>query len=149
MSELFAAFGISWKLLFAQAVNFGVLLFVLWYFLYKPVLQMIDDRREKIARGVEAAEEADKRLVAADSEGKEIVGKAAREAEGLVADARTRADEKGAEVVKAAQSRADALLSEAHARAEEAQRQALQKSEREITKAAMLAAEKILREKTT
>lgn len=149
MSELFAAFGISWKLLLAQAVNFGVLLLLLWHFLYKPVLKMIDDRREKIARGVQTAEEADKRLLSANEAGKGIVGKAAREAEGLVADARVRADEKGAELVKAAQGRADALVAEANARAEEARREALKKSEREIAKAAMLAAEKILREKTT
>ena len=38
MNELFAAFGIDWKLLLAQGVNFGIVLVALWYFLYRPVM---------------------------------------------------------------------------------------------------------------
>ena len=145
MSELFAAFGVNWKLLLVQAVNFGALLFILRYFLYDRILKILDERRERIAEGVKKAEEADARLASAHAEGSEIVGKAAREAEVLVADARARAEEKGAELVKGAQTRADSLLADAAARAAEAERQAILKSEKEIARAAMLAAEKILR----
>lgn len=147
MSELFAAFGVNGKLIIAQMVNFGALLFLLSYFLYTPILKLLDERRDRIAKGIKDAEEAEAKLVSSHSEGKEIVGKAAKAAEVLLSDARTRADEKGMEIVKAAQSRADAVLAEAQARAEEARRQALSSSERDIAKAAMLAAEKILHEK--
>lgn len=145
MSDLLAAFGINWKLLLIQALNFGLLLAILSYFLYKPILKIIDERREKIAESVRTADAAKRRLQEAKQESDSIVGSAAKEAEGLVAAARLRADEKGSEIVKAAQSRSDALLQEAEARAEEAQRQAIRGSEREIARAAMLAAEKILR----
>ncbi len=145
MSDLFAAFGINWKLLLIQAVNFGLLLSALTYFLYRPVLKIIDDRQKKIAEGVRTAELAEKKLEDATSEGKEIVGASAREAEGLVATARARAEERGAEIVKAAEARAQATLKDATERAEESKRAALKESQREITRAAMLAAEKILR----
>jgi len=148
MSALFEAFGVNWQLLLVQAINFGLLLFVLTYFLYKPVMKMIDERQKKIAEGVRTAEEAARRLADAKQEGDQITGEAAREAEGIVASARTRADERGSEIVKAAQAQADAVLKDAAARAEEAKRQALQESQREIARAAMLAAEKILREKS-
>ena len=148
MSALFEAFGVNWQLLLVQAINFGLLLFVLTYFLYKPVMKMIDERQKKIAEGVRTAEEAARRLADAKQEGDQITGEAAREAEGIVASARTRADERGSEIVKAAQVQADAVLKDAAARAEEAKRQALQESQREIARAAMLAAEKILREKS-
>ena len=148
MSALFEAFGVNWQLLLVQAINFGLLLFVLTYFLYKPVMKMIDERQKKIAEGVRTAEEAARRLADAKQEGDQITGEAAREAEGIVASARTRADERGVEIVKAAQVQADAVLKDAAARAEEAKRQALQESQREIARAAMLAAEKILREKS-
>jgi hypothetical protein len=49
--------------------------------------------------------------------------------------------------VKAAEVKALALINDAAARAEESKRQALLESEKEITKAAVLAAEKILRER--
>ncbi|MBI4079860.1 F0F1 ATP synthase subunit B [Candidatus Kaiserbacteria bacterium] len=147
MGELFAAFGINWKLLLVQALNFGALLFVLWYFLYEPVLKMLDDRRKKIAEGVQNAEEAARRLADAKAKGQGIIGEASREGESIVAAARNRAEVKAEEIVKAAESRAEVTLKDASARAEEAKRQALKESEREIARAAMLAAEKILREK--
>lgn len=147
MSELFAAFGLDWKLLLIQALNFAILLAVLWKFLYKPVLKMIDERREKVAEGVQKAEAADRRLADADTEGKGIVAMAGKEAEGLVASARSRAEQQAAEIAQRAQERADQTYTESVARAEEAKRQALAAGEKEIARAAMLAAEKILREK--
>ena len=147
MSALFAAFGVNWKLLVVQAVNFALLLSVLTYFLYRPILKIIDDRQKKIAESVKTAEEAARRLSDAKQESEQIVGGAAREAEGLVAQARTRAEERGAEIVKGAEARAHATLKDAEARAEEAKRSALKESQKEIARTAMLAAEKILREK--
>ena len=148
MSELFATFGVNWKLLLIQALNFGALLAILTYFLYKPILRIIDERREKIAEGVRTAEAASRRLEEAKTEGEQLVGGAAREAESIIATARTRADERASEIVKGAETRAASTLSDAAERAEEAKRQALKESEREIARAAMLAAEKILREQS-
>ena len=145
MQELFATFGVNWKLLLVQALNFGLLLAILTYFLYKPVLKIIDERREKVAEGVRKAEAAARRLEEAKREGEGMVGEAARQAEGLVAEARARAGERADEIVKSAEAQAASALKDAAARAEEARRQALKESEREIARAAMLAAEKILR----
>lgn len=148
MDALFAAFGIDWHLLLIQAVNFGVLLLVLTYFLYKPILRIIDERRDRVAEGVRVAQEATRTLQDAKVEGETLIGTAGREAEALVAAARSRADEKGSEILRAAEERADRVMKEAAARAEEAQRQAMAESSKEIARAAMLAAEKILREKS-
>jgi F-type H+-transporting ATPase subunit b len=149
MNQLFTAFGIDWRLLIVQAVNFAVLLSALTYFLYRPITKMIDDRRTKIAEGVRMAEAADQHLSDAKIEGEGMVGAAAREAEALVAAGRSRADEKGSEILHAAEARAEALMKDATARAEEAKRMALHESEREIARVAMLAAEKILRNNGT
>lgn len=147
MGELFAAFGLDWKLLLVQVVNFSVLLVILWKFLYTPVLRMIDKRRGTIAEAVQKAEAADRRLFEADEEGKSIVANAGRDAEGLVAAGRSKASQEGAEILKRTQEKADQLLVEANARAEEAKRLALVAGQKEIARAAMLAAEKILKEK--
>jgi len=148
MSELFAAFGLDIRLLLIQALNFGILLFVLWRFLYGPILKMIDDRRQRIAEGVTKAEAADRKLADADMEGKTLVAEAGKEAEGLVAAGRSRAESQAAEILKKTEEKAHALLADATARAEEAKRQALAAGEKEIARAAMLAAEKILKEKS-
>ena len=145
MEPLLSAFGVNWKLLLAHGINFALLLAILSYFLYKPVLRMIDERREKIAEGVRTAERAARSLAEAQKKGDGIVGDASREAEALVKTARARAEEKGAEIVKSAEARAEGVLTDAATRAEEAKRQAIKESEKEIARAAMLAAEKILR----
>ena len=148
MSELFEAFGVNWKLLLIQAVNFGVLLAALSYFLYKPILRIIDERREKVAEGVRLAESASRTLAEAKEEGEQLVGDAAKKAEALAAASRASAEQKGQSLVKDAQARAEQVLAEAQIRAEEVKRQTVAASEREIARAAMLVAEKLLREKS-
>lgn len=148
MNQLFAAFGIDWRLLIIQGINFAVLLSALTYFLYRPITKMIDDRRAKIAEGVRMAEAAESRLAEAKTEGEGLVGAAAREAEAIVATARESAEVKGSEVLHAAEARAESVMKEAAARGEELKRQALIESEREVVRAAMLAAEKILAQKS-
>lgn len=145
MEALISAFGLDWKLLLIQGINFGILLVGLTYFLYTPVLNLIDERRKMVADGVRQAQEADRVLADSKRRGDETIGSAAREAEGLIASARSRADDVGGEIVRDAEAKAHAIMVEANARAEEAKRQALIESEKEITKAAVLAAEKILR----
>lgn len=147
MGELFSAFGLDWRLLVIQTVNFALLLAILWRFLYTPLTKMLDERRGKIAESVQKAEAADRRLAEADMEGKAMLAEAGKEAEVLVASGRSRAASESAEAMKKTQEKAEALLAEAHARAEEAKRTALAAGEKEIARAAMLAAEKILKDK--
>ena len=149
MSELFAVFGVNWKLLAIQALNFGVLLFLLWHFLYKPVLRMIDLRRAKIEEGVRSAETAEKKLASSEKDAENMRIKAMREAEDMMAKGRAAAEEKKSVLMKEAEEKANALMAEGAARAEEAKRQALKESEREIARAAMMAAEKVLRQKSS
>ena len=53
--ELLSKLGIDWKLLLAQVVNFGMLLGVLAAFVYRPLLDLLDARRERIAKAMEDA----------------------------------------------------------------------------------------------
>lgn len=46
--ELLSKLGIDWRLLIAQVINFSVLLFVLYKFLYHPILNVLAKRREQI-----------------------------------------------------------------------------------------------------
>lgn len=147
MEQLFAAFGIDWKLLIAQAVNFGVLLAALTYLLYKPVLKTLDERKAKVAQGVIDAEEAEKKLAEADSTVGERLHKAEGEAEAIVASARESAQSEKARILKEAEVRAQGLEADAEARAKEAAATALRESEKEVARLAVLAAEKVLREK--
>lgn len=147
MEQLLDAFGIDWKLLLAQAVNFGVLLAVLTYLLYKPLLKTLDERAEKVAKGVRDAEEAATALATADEEAKGRVKAADTEAQGIVASARQSATAEKARIVQDAESRAKSIADDAEARAKETAAKALRESEQEVARLAVLAAEKVLRQK--
>jgi F-type H+-transporting ATPase subunit b len=145
MEQLFETFGIDLSLLIAQAVNFGVLFVVLMYLLYKPVMKTLDERRAKVAQGVEDAEKAGLALASADEEaGKRIHG-AETEAESIVSAARDTAGTEKARIVREAEERAAALEADAAARAKEDAARVLRDSEKEIARLAILAAEKALR----
>jgi len=147
MDQLLDAFGIDWKLLVAQLINFGVLLVALWYFLYKPVMKTLDDRAKKIAQGVEDAERATEKLAGADSEASKVVALADEKASGIVQNARTAAKEEASGIVKSAEERAAKIAADADARAKEAAAQALRESEKEIARLAILAAAKAVNQK--
>src|SRR3989344_7683139 len=66
MSELFSKLGIDWKLLLAQAVNFLLLLTVLRFTIYKPLLGLLKERRTKIEKGLSDAALAGGRLEEAE-----------------------------------------------------------------------------------
>ena len=145
MSALLNAFGINGSLLLAQAVNFGIVLVALTYFLYKPVMKMLDARQKKVAQGVEDAERAAEKLASADSEAAALVSKAETEADGIVAGARETAGSEKARIVKEAEARAVAIAADADARAKEMAAKVLRDSEKEVARLAILAAEKVLR----
>jgi len=66
-ASITAQLGIDWKLLLSQAVNFLLLLVILRLFVYKPILNILKKRREKIEEGLAKAEEADVRLKEVDN----------------------------------------------------------------------------------
>lgn len=51
-----AALGINIHTLITQLVNFFVLLVLLWFVAYKPILRMLNERKQKIAESMELAE---------------------------------------------------------------------------------------------
>ena len=106
--ELLSKLGIDWKLLAAQVVNFTILAGVLTYFVYRPLLDLLDARRERIRKALEDAQrideqkremerERERRLRALDEEAGTFLERAQREAAELkrqiLASARTEADQ--------------------------------------------------------
>lgn len=149
MDQLIEAFGIDVKLIVVQIINFIILVALLSYFLYKPLLKVLADREEKIAQGVKDAEAAAAAKAAADSEKQVIVSAAHKEAEAVAARAKTHADEKAATIAATADEKAAAIVAAAETKAAELKVQAHKESEAEIAKLAVLAAEKILTTKGT
>lgn len=147
MGELFAAFGVDWRLLIAQGVNFLIVFGGLTFFLYKPLMRVLSEREKKIAEGLKDAAEAETARAEIESQKTTILSEAQQEAGKVVERAVSEAKMERSQIVKAAQTRAEGVLEEASAQAEELKRRALAESDKEIAKVAVLAAEKLLKEK--
>ena len=102
MEQAVEALGLNLPQLIAQIANFFVLLVILRLTLYKPILKMLDERKQKIAEGLNAAEIAraeaasaqaniQVQLDAARKDGQELVANAQNVATRIQADAREQA----------------------------------------------------------
>jgi F-type H+-transporting ATPase subunit b len=149
MEQLFTAFGIDVKLIIIQIINFVVLAGLLTYFLYKPVLKILNEREEKIKKGIADAEAAAVAKASAVEEKQAVLSEAQKEAQEIDKRAQAFAKEKEAQIVGEAQIKASEVIKDAEAKSALLKEQALKESEAEIAKLAILAAEKVLREKAS
>lgn len=93
MDEVVKQFGVQPILLAAQIVNFLILLFLLKKFAYKPLLEVLQKRRDIIAQGLKNAEEIEKRLKLVEEEKAKELKKAADEARLIISEATKAASE--------------------------------------------------------
>jgi F-type H+-transporting ATPase subunit b len=103
-------FGVDWPHLGAQIVSFGIVCAVLYALAYKPILKMLDARREQIAGGLANAEKIKAELARIEAERQGILQKAGEEAKQLIADARAAAARVQAEETRKALASAEQVL---------------------------------------
>ncbi|QQR65222.1 ATP synthase F0 subunit B [Candidatus Kaiserbacteria bacterium] len=144
MEEIIHAFGIDWRLIVIQILNFSILMGLLGYFLYTPVLKMLADRESKIKKGIEDAEHAAQARTDALAEKAVIVKEAHTEAGAIYSRATLSAEEKEKAMLREAGEKIARDIQNAKQLAADLKTQALKESEAEIAKVAFLAAEKVL-----
>lgn len=145
MSEILDIFGVDWRLLLVQGFNFGVLLVILWYILYRPVMTLLEKRQAMITEGVRNAQRATEELAEVGVQKEAILTDASREAGIILERAKERALSKEETILKEAQERSERMVKEAAQRAEEEKRRAVSAATEELARLTVLGAEKVLR----
>jgi len=107
---LIKALGIDGRILLAQLFNFAILVFVLWRFAYKPVLNILEERRSKIDQGLDDAEEAAERLRLAEEESRQILIKARQDASQIIEKSQQQAELRQREIIKKAEEDIGAMM---------------------------------------
>ncbi len=92
MSELLSKLGIDWRLLIAQIINFCILLFILYRFLYKPVIAFLERRRATIEKSLEDAKKIEEAVARAAADGEAKIMAARKEAGRILEEANARAE---------------------------------------------------------
>lgn len=110
MNEALSSLGINFKLLLAQLVNFGLLLILLYFFLYKPILKMLKERSDKVRKGLTDAEEIEKKLEKVEMDVQARLSKAEKNAVKILAEAKSQTEETKANVLAETEKKATAIL---------------------------------------
>jgi len=106
-------FGVSWQHLLAQSISFGIVCLVLYKLAYKPILQILETRRQQIASGLANAEKIKSELARIESERLAVLAKAGDEGKKLIEEARAAAARVQVEETKKATAAAEQILARA------------------------------------
>jgi F-type H+-transporting ATPase subunit b len=86
--ETAETFGFDWKIFFSQVISFILVAMALRWFAYKPILGILEERRQRIAEGLLNAEKIKQQLAEAEQRHAEILAKANAQAQKMIDDAR-------------------------------------------------------------
>ncbi len=106
-------FGVDWPHLLAQSISFGIVCIALYRLAYKPILQILDTRRQQIASGLTNAQKIKSELARIESERLAVLAKAGDEGKKLIEEARAAAARVQVEETKKATAAAEQILARA------------------------------------
>ena len=89
--DIAETFGWEPRLFFSQVLSFIIVAFVLVKFAYKPILAVLEQRRQQIAQAQLNAEKIKQQLAEAEQRHAEILAKANAEAQKMIEEARSSA----------------------------------------------------------
>ena len=113
MLEALTSLGIDYKLLIAQLVNFVLLFIVLYIFLYKPVLKMLNERSKKVDKSLDDADRIEKRLVEVEKEIDNKLKEADKKSTALINEAKQQGKSIESGMTVEAQKKADQIVEKA------------------------------------
>lgn len=88
VQDIARTFGWTPQLFFSQVVVFLIVAFLLKKFAFKPMMEMLDKRRQTIEQGLKHAEQMKQELAQAQKKAQEIIGEAAGQATRIIQEAR-------------------------------------------------------------
>ena len=138
--------GINLGYLLVQVFNFLIIFVILAAWMYKPLLNMMKERREIIAKGLEDARIASEARENAEKEAEEILAKAQQESGKIVREATERGEQVRVEIKEAAETEIVKLREEATADAQQEKEKILGDLRGQVAALSIAAAQKVIGE---
>ena len=114
IEQIARTFGVDWPHLIAQMISFGIVCFLLYRFAYRPVLQMLADRRRLIAESLANADKVKAELARTETQRQEVMKQANAQATKSIEEARAAADVLLKQETKKAIAAAEEIMLKAH-----------------------------------
>lgn len=138
------ALGINLPKLIYQIINFGIMAYVLYRLLYKPVFTMLQERAARIEQSLKDADQVKEQLANAKRDYDAEIAKARQEAAAILMQAQERVKAQELELINQAQQEAERIRSEARAQAEQERALMFRDAQQQIAEMVTLTAEKVL-----
>ena len=106
-------FGVDWPHFISQVISFCIVAVLLYFFAYKRVLVMLEDRRQRIAEGLANAEKIKAELQRTEAARLEVLNQANTQANKLIEEARAAADRVREQETQKAIAAAEQIISKA------------------------------------
>jgi F-type H+-transporting ATPase subunit b len=132
IEKVASAFGVDWPHLGAQMISFGIVCAVLYALAYKPILRILEARRQQIASGLANAEKIKTELARIEAERQNVLTQAGAEGKQLIDEARAAAARVQADETQKAIAAAEQILVRAHETAERERTKMLAELRREV-----------------
>lgn len=125
-------FGVDWPHLLAQIVSFSIVCFILYLFAYKPILKMLEARRQQIAQGLANAEQIKAELAKTEAQRHEVMVQADVQANKFIEEARAAATRLREQETQKAIAAAELIMTKAREAAEQDHDRMLADLKREV-----------------
>lgn len=140
-----AQLGINGPFLVAQIVNFIILFLLLRRFLFPPLLNMLDQRKQRIAEGLAAADVARKEAEQERAKLMAQIEAERAEAQQRIAAASAQAERVKADILADANRQAETIKAKAIEEAEAEKQRILADAQKQIAELTVLATERVVR----
>jgi F-type H+-transporting ATPase subunit b len=142
--EGIAELGINWSTLLTQVITFIVLLVLLRFVAYKPIMRMLDERSKRVKESMEQAEAIKKQSANTQEEIKKQLEQASREGQERIARALRAGEDVKQKAQEDAKKEAENLIIRARSEIRRERDEAIGEVRREFADLTVLAAGKVI-----
>ncbi len=147
MDSIISTFHIDWKIIIAQAINFGVVFVVLYIFALKPLSKLMAERSQNIAKGIDDAKTNAVLLTETRAEYDAAIVKAKSEADKIFQEGKKEALSKKTLMLEEAKKEVAAVIENGKKTLEAEKIKMVEEAKKEIVNLAMLATRKLIESK--
>jgi F-type H+-transporting ATPase subunit b len=131
--------------LFWMVIIFGIVLFILGKFAWKPILKMLKDREESIANALSSADKAREEVAGLKADNEKIMREARREKDEILKEAKDLKDKIIAEAKEKANIEAQKSVEQARVQIESEKIAAISEIRKQVAELSVKIAEKLIK----
>ena len=138
--------GINLKIFIAQLINFLVVLFVLWKWVYQPIVKLLDERSARIEKSMQQAKEIESRFESTRIEQEALLTQAKTESSAILERARLEAETQKEKLTTKAKEEVQKVIIQGKEQLRLEKVAMIREAKKEIIEIAIAAVQKILEE---